>query len=597
MAVSSAGPAFSSSRIVTFSDLPEEEKDAFIKFFAAQKVQFFRDADGSYVANVRLYDPNVIDMGLYQRSKQTAGGKEDSRKPEGGARGGNSSASASSSSAAGSSSAAFSTYGMYSKFTSLIAPKETGIKPKTRPLVWLMRLIEELFDARYAKDTADLKEETGEEGAAPPASVPFPTFVVDFFTKRYGLKSLIDQNCWDLLATTHAARSTLLEAEVFGRFLEGYYDSDDLLFYLYVRSIVQKETGVSFKSRWTELGRNNNNNNNNNQDQQGSPSGARNGSSSSAAGGLTPAPFLLTLKECQSVSRTVFGHESDPLYRTFMTMVERHIDSTPVPAGAAIGGTVSLRRGAATAKGRAIDASQFLHLALVEYHETREVKPGDEGGNREVDYLASALNSGLQLGGNSYNGSSSGAESDAANALIREAEAAFEARSNGSSSSSSNAGGSAAAAVEALHRNPKFFDVLGEEMQRANDNYLSDLLSRAGAGRLPAEVQSQIRTEVANQLEPKVDQILAATIKAVQTGGKTGGSSSKVSGALVNHFVRVVDATVGAGAASNAEGAAASLMSFCAAVLDQEEVRKAVESLVKLLVQYAESRLDEGGAQ
>lgn len=56
------GPAFSSSRVLRFSELSQEEQDSFVRFFAEQKVQFFRDIDGQYVANVRLYDPNVIDL-------------------------------------------------------------------------------------------------------------------------------------------------------------------------------------------------------------------------------------------------------------------------------------------------------------------------------------------------------------------------------------------------------------------------------------------------------------------------------------------------------------------------------------------------------
>ena len=34
-----------------------------------------------------------------------------------------------------------------------------------------------------------------------------------------------------------------------------YYDSEDLLFFLYVRSVLQQEVRVSFRSRWNEVGR------------------------------------------------------------------------------------------------------------------------------------------------------------------------------------------------------------------------------------------------------------------------------------------------------------------------------------------------------
>jgi hypothetical protein len=43
--------------------------------------------------------------------------------------------------------------------------------------------------------------------------------------------------------------------DLLGRFLSQELDADDLLFFLYVRSVAQKELGVSLRSRWTEMGR------------------------------------------------------------------------------------------------------------------------------------------------------------------------------------------------------------------------------------------------------------------------------------------------------------------------------------------------------
>jgi hypothetical protein len=54
------GPVFSSSRIVRWSDCSEAERDAFARFFAEHNVSFFQDADGSFAANVRLYDKDVL---------------------------------------------------------------------------------------------------------------------------------------------------------------------------------------------------------------------------------------------------------------------------------------------------------------------------------------------------------------------------------------------------------------------------------------------------------------------------------------------------------------------------------------------------------
>lgn len=555
------GPGFSSSRIVTLSELPEHERSALIRFLAEQKVQAFKDIDGSFVANIRLYDPNVIDMSAYQRGKQ---GKETKGKGRGkdAAEGGEPRV------GGGRDNSPFD-YSSYGKFTSLVSGRET-VKPKSRPLAWVMRLVEELYDSKYAKDTADLP--MASDGDVPESSSSsFPTFVVDFFTKRYGLRSLIDQNCWDLLYNVHVHRNDRLEVEMFARFLEQQFDSDDLLFFLYVRSVVQKEMGVSFRSRWSELGASANN-----------PVSPRS-SYIPPPGNGAPAPLFLTFKECQMVARTIFGSEADPLYKTFLSMIDRNMAS----------------QDQVDPRSRRIEATQFLHLALVEYHETR---PADEteGGDSAADFGLPSSPAPREAEDSTPSGGLTEADR-----LYREAEAAYEARLKGQSKAGGASSSDALAVMEsygvsdadfqaaasALRRSPQFFDELGERMHRANETYLDRALSGAGATGLPAEVQQQIRAEVTNQLEPKVDSLLACTIKAVQTfgAGAAGKTSAQVlegtSPSLVAHFLQVL---LGGG-----RGAEGDLDGFCAAVLAQEEVKKAVEPLVALLVSYATSRLQD----
>ena len=404
-------------------------------------------------------------------------------------------------------------------FTSSIGSMDT-VKPKARPVAWLMRHVEEMYDARYAKDTADLRGgdggATGDEEA--PGGSPFPAFVVDFFSKRYGLRSLIDTACWDLLFSVAAARRDNLEVEVFARFLSEAYDPDDLLFFLYVRSVAQKELGVSFRSRWTELGR----------------SGAAAGAPSSGAGG-DPAPLYLTLREAQLVSRVVFGSEADPLYKTFVAIVERAI-------GAANNSSSS--RGRKQDAGR-IEVSQFLYLALVEYHETRP-----------SDGVASAL--------------------DAAPAPPTPA----------ASSPSAPPGGAAV------------LEQLGATMHAANEAYVDRLLSAAmgnarpaGTQPLPPVVVAQVRTEVQAQLEAKVDSLLADVINAAQELQQNSAAAAAAAAAggkpaLAALFLRVL--------AGGGQGDA-SVAAFCDAVLAHDDIRLAIEPLVSLLVTYATSKLEEGG--
>ncbi|KAJ4458807.1 hypothetical protein PAPYR_5324 [Paratrimastix pyriformis] len=46
-----------------------------------------------------------------------------------------------------------------------------------------------------------------------------PHLLMRHFSKRYGIRSLVEQSCWDLLANVEAHRAGSLEAELFGRFL------------------------------------------------------------------------------------------------------------------------------------------------------------------------------------------------------------------------------------------------------------------------------------------------------------------------------------------------------------------------------------------
>lgn len=71
--------------------------------------------------------------------------------------------------------------------SSLIASRR--VEPKKRPLSWLMRLIEEIYDARFAHDTADLRDEPegGDEGGqGVRLSNLFPVFVVRARGSRMG---------------------------------------------------------------------------------------------------------------------------------------------------------------------------------------------------------------------------------------------------------------------------------------------------------------------------------------------------------------------------------------------------------------------------
>eukprot|EP00753_Platysulcus_tardus_P015520 PLAT5035.9.p1 GENE.PLAT5035.9~~PLAT5035.9.p1 ORF type:complete len:721 (+),score=335.59 PLAT5035.9:72-2165(+) len=321
---------------VVISDLPHAERQLFLELLISEGVKLERQEDGSYTGRISLVWPKPKADAKKQRgmvARMVAGktgtlARRASRPPDEMKR----------IVGALNSSKALFDFAVYPTFSSLISQRE-ALKPRKRPLSWVMRLVEEVYDARYAYDTADLREGGGDggggggDGSRERLSQLFPVYVVDHFSKKFGLRSIVDQQCWDLLYNVHAMRKDTLQIEVFARFLQEYYDPDDLLFFLYVRSCIQKELNVNFRNCWAEATRSD---------------GA-------------PGVVWMTYRDCLFVSREVFGSESDPMFRAFMSVVTNNMQ-----------GRARKRKDT-----RRIEVQQFLHLALVEYHETRPPDDGD----------------------------------------------------------------------------------------------------------------------------------------------------------------------------------------------------------------------------
>lgn len=219
----------------------------------------------------------------------------------------------------------------YGRFTSLIASDGDTVRPRLRPLTWVCKHLEDIYDSRFEHEKNEI--ERIDSPAVDLILLIFPVFVIRRLGTNMGLKQLLDQTCWDLLYSLDQYRKDYLECELFARFLSELYDADDLLFYLYVRSVIAKVLHINFKSRWN-----------------------------------TPSTkaIWMSYREAAHIARVVFGQEEE-LYRDFLLLI------TPQMIG-------SKTSGPSGSDSRRIDITEYLHLCVVGYHQSQPRTVGGGGG-------------------------------------------------------------------------------------------------------------------------------------------------------------------------------------------------------------------------
>ena len=338
---------FNPTRLIVLSELSTKEKEKYYNLLIANEAKFHKNDSGQYIANVRLLAPGAK---KHDNAKNRKGSQETNSllieerlkrlheegrvlvKIVG---------------------VDDFDYSSYPRFSVLIANDGDKIQPRPKLLSWLMRCIEDLYDSRFAHEAAEIDRADSDE--SDPGTSIFPAFVVRRMCMKVGLRTLVDQTCWDLLYNSHIYRRDYLEVEMFCRFLQEFYDHDDLLFFLYVRSVVAKQLHVSFKTRWAK----------------------------SDGPGRQPKSLWLSFRECVSVARVVFGEANESMSHDFLAIVTPQMVGQKADAS---GGTDTRR----------IDITQFLHLAVVGYHQTR---PPEEDGHGNTYPLPSPLPGGTGGGG------------------------------------------------------------------------------------------------------------------------------------------------------------------------------------------------------
>jgi len=120
-----------------------------------------------------------------------------------------------------------------------------GIRGKKLNLFNLKYIIEEIYTVRFVRDTSTLKNQLDKYKEIDMKD-PFPIFVLDFLYNKYNKKSIIDRHALDLLISVDYFRNYNKDVSIFANFLDETYDLDDLIFFLFVRSCIEKEMKIMF---------------------------------------------------------------------------------------------------------------------------------------------------------------------------------------------------------------------------------------------------------------------------------------------------------------------------------------------------------------
>jgi len=197
--------------------------------------------------------------------------------------------------------------------------------------------IEEIYSIRFINDTNNIKENNGEG-----ENLSFPNFVLEFLSNKYIKKPAVDQHSLDLILSIDFFKNKDIIVAIFAKFLNEELDSDDLEFYLYVRSCIEKELNTMF----IELAR-----------QQ-----------TRKASGLNDEErekSCLSIKSCLNLANNIYGDEQEELLNAFMNKIEEIL-------------TEQKNNGV---KRNLIEADKILFITLNDYHENKY----NNGNNNNLD--------------------------------------------------------------------------------------------------------------------------------------------------------------------------------------------------------------------
>ena len=310
--------------VIIFSDLSKEEKIKYFNYFIANDTPFKREEEGTWISEIEILeeekpepksnenlilssaDNNNNDLKSLRQSKFSSGKKDyDS---------------------------------IYSKLIEVINPPP-GIKGTKMDINALKFMIQEIYSLKFFKDTQALLNKGEDEEPE-----PFPTFVGNFLINKFPKKDMLYKKSIDFMLSLDFYGMKFKNIKIFQQFVTEEYDSDDLIFFLFVRSCIEKELKQFFLKKAKEnLGQD-------------------------SLYGQDNDDILVPVKKCKKLAKAIFGDEEEELMNNFLENIQTLVKNEP-----------------ADSQKKYLKANSILNMALANYHESRDKEEGEEEEKEDKD--------------------------------------------------------------------------------------------------------------------------------------------------------------------------------------------------------------------
>ena len=112
-------------------------------------------------------------------------------------------------------------------FTKMLDPVYSDRPPRT--FEWTIKAVRSIFDEKTLRDSKDIAESR--------ELVSMPLFAFDWSKRQYGLDYLVHQCAWDLINSAREHQFKALDIELFRKFIDEDYSTEQLTFFLTVRAL------------------------------------------------------------------------------------------------------------------------------------------------------------------------------------------------------------------------------------------------------------------------------------------------------------------------------------------------------------------------